>query len=679
MWEGKNKNRVKKKKSKLGLGRWRIVVAIVFLFCFSIIYQLFTLQVKDCDLYKAKASRQHEYSSMLTPDRGRIYFQEKKNNQENFFAAATNRDMATIYTVPKDVLNPEEMAHKFYNFFDKPRLEEEIREENKEREIKKEVIIATSTKETIISNYLKRFDKPGDVYEPLNIRIEINNFLKLYSYIIQPEYEVEGEIKESSLVEHFNNQEYEKYELDIKKEITVDDLKYRNGKVYYTGEQKEEDTTLIIPGIGFNVGSYRYYPENELGSQLLGFVSYVDGEGKGRYGLEEFFNTELFGEYGSIETDVGAGNIMIASDRDYIEAKDGADIVLTIDRNIQTFACDKLSKAVEKHEATGGSVIIIDPKTGAILTMCSEPKFNPNNYSEVEDISVYNNPNVLYQYEPGSVFKVITMAAAIDKNKVKPSTTYNDEGQIMIEGWYKPIKNADFSSKGAHGIVDMNYVLDYSLNTGAIFAMKQTGVEDFSAYVKDFGFGEKTGVELGSEGSGNMANLLRDRVKEIDAATASFGQGIAVTPLQMVMSYQAIANEGNLMKPYIVDKIVYEDREEITNPKEVRQVISKETAETMLAMLVNIVEKGHSTKAKVDGYYVGGKTGTAQIASKGGYRQNEYVHTFIGVAPIEEPRFVMLTKIDSPKDVQYAESSVVPLFQDIGEFILKYYQSPKTR
>jgi cell division protein FtsI/penicillin-binding protein 2 len=679
MWEGKNKNRGNKEKSKLGLGRWRIVVAIVFLFCFSMIYQLFTLQVKDCDLYKAKASRQHEYSSMLTPDRGKIYFQEKNSNQDNFFVAATNRDMATIYTIPKDVLNPEEMAYKFYNFFDKPKLEEEISEKNNKSKEKKEIVIATSTRKNIISDYLKRFDKPGDVYEPLNKRIEIDKFLKLYSYLLQPEYEVEGETKESSLVEYFNNQEYEKYQLDILKEISTDDLKYRNGKVYYIGEQNEEEVILSIPGIGFDVGSYRYYPENELGSQLLGYVSYVDGEGRGHYGLEEFFNTELFGEYGSLKTDVGAGNIMIANDRDYVEAKNGADIVLTIDRNIQTFACEKLEKAVEKHEATGGSVIIVNPKTGAIIAMCAEPKFNPNKYSEVEDISVYNNPNILYQYEPGSVFKVITMAAAIDKGKVKPSTTYKDEGQIMIEGWPKPIKNSDFFSKGAHGIVDMNYVLDYSLNTGAIFALEKTGVENFTSYVKDFGFGEKTGIELGSEGSGNIANLLRNRVKKIDAATASFGQGIAVTPLQMIMSYQAISNGGNLMKPYVVDKIIYEDKEKKTEPRKIRQVISKETADTILAMLVNIVERGHSTRAKIDGYYVGGKTGTAQIATKGGYKENEYIHTFIGVAPIEEPSFVMLTKIDSPKDVQYAEGSAVPLWQDIGEFILKYYQIPKTR
>ncbi len=674
MWVGKNKNRIKKQNSKLGVGRWRIVVAIVFLFCFSMIYQLFCLQVKDGDLYKARASRQHEYSSIITPQRGKIYFKENGIEGEKLFAMATNRDMATIYAVPKDVLNARELAIKFYNFFDKKELEDEIIKNNLENNLNNEIIISTSTSETIINNYLKRFDKPNDAYEPLNKRIAIEDFLKLNFALLETKYKDGEETEDSDIYKYF----VEEKGLNINRILKLEDLEYRNGKVYLNID--EENSILInIPGMGFDVGSYRYYPENDLGSQLFGYVNYFDGEAKGHYGLEEFFNTELFGEYGSIETDIGAGNIMIASDRNYKEPIDGADIILTIDRSIQTFACEKLEEAVKKHGADGGSVIVVEPKSGAIIAMCSEPDFDPNNYSDVEDISVFNNPNILYQYEPGSVFKVITMAAAIDKNKVKPSTTYKDEGQIMIEGWHKPIKNSDFSSKGAHGIVDMNYVLDNSLNTGAIFAMEKTGVTDFTEYVKNFGFGEKTGVELGSEGSGNIANLLKNKVKKIDAATASFGQGLAVTPLQMVMSYQAIANKGNLMKPHVVDRIKYSDREEEISPKKVRQVISEETADTMLAMLVNIVEKGHSQKAKVDGYYVGGKTGTAQIATVGGYKAGEYIHTFIGVAPIEEPKFVMLTKIDSPKDVQYAEGSAVPLWQDIAEFILKYYQIPKTR
>ena len=287
--------------------------------------------------------------------------------------------------------------------------------------------------------------------------------------------------------------------------------------------------------------------------------------------------------------------------------------------------CEKLQDAVTKHNASGGSVIVLEPKTGAIIAMCSVPSFDPNNYREEKDISVYNNPAIFYQYEPGSTFKAITLAIAIDQGKITPSTTYEDKGSIMIKGWHKPISNSDFATHGAHGVVDMNSVLDNSLNTGAIFAMNQVGPKVFSDYLKRFGFGERTGIEFLAESPGNINNMLSTRVKEIDAATASFGQGIATTPLQMVMSYQVIANKGLMMKPHIVKKIIGpNDKEQDILPKSVSQVISESTAATVSAMLVNVVEKGHSKRAAIDGYYVGGKTGTAQIASLGGYSKSGY-------------------------------------------------------
>ena len=198
--------------------------------------------------------------------------------------------------------------------------------------------------------------------------------------------------------------------------------------------------------------------------------------------------------------------------------------------------------------------------------------------------------------------------------------------------------------------------------------MRQAGVKAFSEYVENFGFGERTGIELGAESPGNIDNLLKNKVKEIDAATASFGQGIAVTPLQMLMSYQALANDGVLMKPYVVKEIIRQNsQKEIITPQSVRRVVSAKTADTM-TMLVNIVERGHSSRAYIPGYYIGGKQNSSNCRYVH-YKQNEYIHTFIGVAPIEDPKFVMLTKIDNPKDVIYAEGSVVPLWKDIADFI----------
>ncbi len=646
MWRKGNKDQ--SNKNKLNNNRLRVVVAVVFLLSGALLYKLFSIQIKQFDLYTAMASSQHRIYSEIKAERGKIFFGEKNNNQEKLYPLATNKDFADLYVVPKDIASSTEVAEKLYKYFDEPILLEELK---KEIASGYDLIISTSTKEEIIQKYLKKLDKPGDPYESLNKKMGTDELLKLFAYLASSETEIKAE-----------------------------DLEIRGGQVFYlSGDLAGEKFSL--PGFGFDLQQHRYYPEKEIASHLLGFVSYIDNEENGRYGLEEFFNSELFGEYGYLKSEKAAGsNTIIVNDREYTKPVNGVDLVLTIDRNIEFVACEKLKESVKKHEADGGTVIVVEPKSGAIIAMCSVPDFNPNDYKNVDDIAVYNNPAIFSQYEPGSVFKVVTMAIAIDQNKVSPNTTYKDEGQIMINGWPKPIKNSDFSTKGPHGIVDMNAVLENSLNTGAIFAMRQAGVKAFSEYVENFGFGERTGIELGAESPGNIDNLLKNKVKEIDAATASFGQGIAVTPLQMLMSYQALANDGVLMKPYVVKEIIRQNsQKEIITPQSVRRVVSAKTADTMLAMLVNIVERGHSSRAYIPGYYIGGKTGTAQIAGMGGYKQNEYIHTFIGVAPIENPKFVMLTKIDNPKDVIYAEGSVVPLWKDIADFILKYYQIPKTR
>jgi len=645
---------------KVNNNRLRFVVAIIFLLFGSIIFKLYSLQIRQFDFYTALASSQHDVYSELKPERGKIFLSEIVNKEEKLYPLATNKEYAEVYVVPKDAQYPNVMAEKLFEFFDKPKLLLEMAEQQASGT---ELIIATSTKEEIINNYLKKLSKPNDPYEPLVSKITGEELINLYSNLA---------VADSSSTSSPTL-------------FSPADLKLKLGRIVYEefDEESEEmvERTLNIDGLGFNLQSYRYYPENEIASHIVGYTANIDGELQGRYGLEEFFNTELLGKQGSMKAEKGnQANLVIVNNREYVKAENGYDLVLTVDRNIQFYVCGKLKETVERFEAESGTVIIINPKTGEIIAMCSTPDFDPNNYNKVEDISYYNNPATFYQYEPGSVFKTITMAIAIDQGKVSPSTTYRDEGQIMIKGWPKPISNSDFSTHGPHGLVDMNAVLDLSLNTGAIFAMNQVGPEVFADYVKKFGFGERTGIELGSESPGNIGNLLKNNIKDIDAATASFGQGLAVTPLQMVMSYQAIANKGLMMKPHIVKKIIYPSgKEEEVSAKMVGRVISEKTAATILAMLVNVVEKGHSKKAAIPGYYIGGKTGTAQIATVGGYIKDEYVHTFIGIAPIEEPAFVMLTKIDKPVGVQYAEGSAVPLWHDIAEFILNYYAVPKTR
>lgn len=251
----------------------------------------------------------------------------------------------------------------------------------------------------------------------------------------------------------------------------------------------------------------------------------------------------------------------------------------------------------------------------------------------------------------------------------------------MVEGWPKPIKNSDYESKGGHGLTTMNTVLQDSLNTGSYFAMQSIGAPMFAEYVKRFGFGEKTGIELETETNGNISSMTGKKIRPVAAATASFGQGISATPIQMVNAYAVIANGGMLMKPFLVKAIVSPTGEQIiTQPTQVRRVIANRTASLMTGMLVNAVENGHAKRAKVPGYYVAGKTGTAQVASKDkkGYG-DQTIQTFIGYAPANSPKFVMLTRLDDPKDSRFAESSAVPLFGEIATFVLNYYQVPQER
>lgn len=640
--------------------RLRIVVAIIFLLFGSIILRLYSLQIRQFDFYTAMASSQHDFFSELKPERGKIFSSEIINNEEKLFPLATNKEHAEVFVIPKDIEYPNVMAEKLFEFFDKPKLLLEIA---KNQATGTELVIATSTKEEIINDYLKKLNKPNDPFEPLASKMTREELINLYAFLAVEDY------SSTSSPPIFS----------------AADLQLKLGRIVYQeiDEKSNEmvERTLNIKGLGFNQQSYRFYPENEIASHIIGYTVNVKGELQGRYGLEEFFNNELQGKRGSLRAARGnKANLVIANNREYIKAESGNDLVLTIDRNIQFFACEKLKETVERLSAEGGTVIVVNPKTGGIIAMCSEPGFDPNNFNKVEDISHYNNPATFYQYEPGSVFKTITMAIAIDQGKVSPSTAFNDEGQILIRGWPRPIRNSDFSTKGAHGLVDMNDVLGRSLNTGAIFVMNQVGPKIFADYVKKFGFGERTGIELGSESPGNIDNLLRNNIKDIDAATASFGQGIAVTPLQMVMSYQAIANKGIMMKPHIVKRIIYPSgKKEEVSAKMINRVVSEKTAATVSAMLVNVIERGHSKNAAISGYFIGGKTGTAQIATAGGYIKDEFIHTFVGIAPIEEPAFVMLTKIDKPVGVRFAEGSAVPLWRDIAEFILNYYAIPKTR
>lgn len=601
-----------REKTSEGDRRLKLIKLGIFLFAGVIALRLFSLQVLNNDFYAALAAGQHEIYKAIFPERGRILMQEA--------SSAASQD---------EKLYPLATNQSLYLIYVDPRKIENaeslvkklvdilyVREEKEGEGLTAEEIEAVekSEKEKLEEEFLAKLKKENDPYEPL--RRGVN-------------------------------------------EATLTKIK-----------------ELQAEGIGYIEEEARYYPENNLGSHFLGFVGIKDDKKIGQYGLEGYFEEELGGVQGflSSEKDV-AGRWIPVSGREWQKAEDGADIVITIDRNIEHFACGKLKEAVLRHDADGGTVIIMNPKTGAILAMCSYPDFNPNEYAKVDNINIYNNPAVFSQYEPGSIFKAITIAAALDAGKITPTTTYVDEGEIKVDD--RTIRNSDLK---AHGVQTMTQVLDESLNTGAVFAVNTIGPEIFKKYVEDFGFGTRTGIELDFENAGSISSLSKKG--KIWSATGSFGQGISVTPIQIVTAFSAIANGGKLVKPYIVDRIIKSDGETIkTEPKVIRQAISGRTSALLGGMLVSVVENGHGKRAGVSGYYVAGKTGTAQVAKKdgSGYEQDVTIGSFVGFAPVEDPRFVMLTKIDHPRSTIWAEATAAPLFGEIAKFMLNYLKVPPSR
>lgn len=445
---------------------------------------------------------------------------------------------------------------------------------------------------------------------------------------------------------------------------------------YVPTETMEKIKSSNLTGIGFEEETKRIYPEKGFGGHILGFVGFDGNKKSGRYGLEGYFDKDLAGKAGYLKAEKDAlGRLIPWGDQTLEDAVDGTNLVLTIDRGVQFYICDKIKEGVGRFKADAGTIIVMEPQTGKILAMCSYPDYDPNFYNKVPQQSIFNNPAIFNQYEPGSVFKAITMAAGIDAKFVSPETTYIDEGSVFISP--HTIKNSDGKT---NGVQTMTQVLEKSLNTGAVYVAKLLGAKKFREYVEAFGFGNLTGLELDSEALGDISSLKKRG--DIWPATASFGQGISVTSIQMLNAFNVLANGGKLMKPYIVDKMTDENGVAVEiRPKAIRQVISSRTSTLLRGMLASVVENGHGKRAGVTGYFVGGKTGTAQVSKKegGGYEKDNVIGSFIGFAPADNPVFSMLVKIDNPRTVEWAESSAAPIFGETAKFLLNYYKVPPER
>lgn len=477
--------------------------------------------------------------------------------------------------------------------------------------------------------------------------------------------------------------------LQLDKSTLTDKLSDPNGMFAVLKHKLSDDEVAKIkaanlPGIYLSPENFRFYPSDGLAAQVVGFVGSNGSQNRGMYGIEAQWENVLRGTDGTLTQEGDSrGRWIPVTDQQVKPAQNGADLVLTINHTVQ-FEVEKiLSNALTQFQADSGTIVVLDPKTGKIVALANEPSFDPNNYSTTQDISTFSNPAVSQPYEPGSIFKVFTEAAGLETGKITPTTTYVDKGVVNEAGY--AIRNASTDPANGYGTQTMTQVLDRSLNTGVIFIENLIGNKTFADFVSRFGFGQKTGIDLPGELAGNTHNLDNPSTT-INFYTSAFGQGITTTPIQLAAAYGAIANGGMLMKPYVVDSVHYPDGQvDVTEPQQVRQVISQNTAQTASQMLRDVVVNGNGKRADVPGYLVVGKTGTAQVAKAGGggYQDGVTIGSFVGFAPMNDPRFVVVVKMVNPKLVQWAESSAAPTSGQVMKFLLEYYkvqptEDPKT-
>jgi len=468
--------------------------------------------------------------------------------------------------------------------------------------------------------------------------------------------------------------------LDLEEEEILDKIKDKDRlfvllKRELNAEETDEIIKLDLKGIGLQEEPLRFYPYGQLASDVLGFVN---EDGKGQYGIEGYWNDALTGRDGWQKIEYGPFGRFWEGDTAVLTR--GGDLILTIDRNIQSQAEGLLEEFAGRFDFQAGQIIVMEPITGRILALADFPGFNPDEYEEYaekKEIGIFQNKVIQELYEPGSVFKAITMATALNEKKITPETTFIDRGHVIIAD--KKISNYDERIWGER---TMTEVLEKSINTGAVFVQSQLNNDIFTDYLERFGFFEKTNIDL--QGEVYSENKEFKKGWAVNFATASFGHGVEMTLLQLARAYCAIANEGRLVQPYLVEKVIRNGiSEEFTTNENSEEIITSETANQLTKMLVSVAENGFSELAKVPGYYIAGKTGTSQIPfSSLGMNQSGYSdqtwQSFIGFAPAFEPKFVIAIKLDNPSTRTASESTTL-IFKDLAKYILDYYQIPPDR
>ena len=703
-----------------------IFIQIIIITGFSLIVgKMFLMQVVDYKEYKNKASYYQNTIEKIPAKRGEIYLIDYKEKNSDLLINETSinfnkldKIVSNIYKYnvivdPKSLFDFENKAQTIYYILNNKDIDKNLIR-NKLAEINNVEVYTEKFLEFAFFDLYKykEAEEEQEIFEKKKKDLEYTiNTTKYKSTKTQTEtklralvnaYKIDKEtedgivklkeerVKIISKLGKITDQ----YEI-IKKNIEEADkdkikdffsnLYFESFKAYIKEDDSKETKETQLKNfyknfLIFEQTETRFYSDGNIFGQITGFLVQRENEKIGQYGIEGYFDKKLKGIEGEVKGTYSArGKIIATSNREVKEAENGSNIILTIDKAIQYKVCKELEIGIKEYGAQDGSISIMNPDTGELIAMCNYPTFDPNEYNKVEDIRVYENPIISDQLEFGSIFKAITMAAGVDSKAVGPYSTYKDTGCLKRLTWTKQICNSDFRNlPNGHGQTTVIEALEKSLNLGAFYVAEKVGADKYKQYMEDFGFGKRTGIENVSEATGDLRNLEKMNSKkggDVYLATASFGQGITVSQIQFMSAFSAIVNGGKLMQPHLVKMIINGDNTiERNDPKLIKQVISEQSSTTMKGMLASVTEKGYSKLAQVNGYYIGGKTGTAQFAENGVYK-DKTMQSFIGFGPVSKPKFVIMVKLNNPK-TEYASTSCTPIFSNIAKFLFDYYQIP---
>lgn len=728
-----------------------------------IIIRLFQLQVLSHDYYQNLATQEQSGFIELPAQRGSIIIKDHHSNEE--FAIATNTSMKLVYADPTLIKDPTYIANKIepllFNLEEERRIDQarldklsknlpaDITEEEKQKLLTPPT--DTELEAKFKENFIKKISekKRSDITLADNLDETTLNQVKILnlSGIEIIGKSVHAHPTQISSIQTTAEALSKPLEIPTKKLESI--LKGENRYVVLKRKLDpkisdkitamiKDDKEKLFTGIGMKEEYFRYYPEGSLAANVIG---YIDNQNIGQYGLESRFNTELQGTRGKLQTKKDSIGRQITVGESTLQAPvDGDNIVLTIDRSVQLEVEKILAEDLKNFQADSGQILIMNPKTGAVIAMANAPSFDPNRYGDVfkkieitlnpdeikrlyptkdkgiyhfyvNDVTldyypvfeekdekgnihyfryenfrgpeVYHNKIVSWPYEPGSVFKPIIMASAFDDGDVTPNTTYVDDGPVGVD-WNVYSKKFDFFIKNSThkywGLINMQTVIAKSLNTGMTFVSKKMGPSLFYSYLKKFGFLDRTEIEFDNETVGKIEYY--DNWTESELATHAFGQGMTVTMMQLGAAYCALANGGILMQPYIVDEVRHSDGKVTkTEPHEVRRVISEDSASKITSIMIYTVDNGEGQGGKVKGHAIAGKTGTAQtykhgIALSG---KGTTIASFSGYAPVKDPQFVVIIKYDRPRSNEWGSGTAALTFNRLANFLFDYYNIPPDR